>query len=148
MYTGLCHLLSSEEAEEAIHASSGKTNRETEEIRNSDTMLCPEVAFTGDTASDFYIDPKNADALRAKILITEATFLDESISVEHAREHGHTHLSEIMEHAQWIRSKAVVLTHFSPRYTIEDIRKGVSKLQSKVPAKVVALTEGFKSIHS
>nr|GMD84045.1 ribonuclease Z, chloroplastic [Ipomoea batatas]GMD90137.1 ribonuclease Z, chloroplastic [Ipomoea batatas] len=127
--------------------------RQIEKLKKSgtqitDTMLCPEVAFTGDTASDFYIDPKNADALRAKILITEATFLDESISVEHAREHGHTHLSEIMEHAQWIRSKAVVLTHFSPRYTLEDIRKGVSKLQSKVPAKVVALTEGFKSIHS
>lgn len=26
----------------------------------------------------------------------QATFLDESISVEHAREHGHTHLSEVI----------------------------------------------------
>ncbi|CAH9144665.1 unnamed protein product [Cuscuta epithymum] len=114
----------------------------------TDIILCPEVAFTGDTTSDFYVDPKSADALRAKVLITEATFLDESVSIEHAREHGHTHISEIMEHAQLIRSKTVVLTHFSPRYNLEDIRKGVSKLQPKLTAKVVTLTEGFKSMHT
>ncbi|XP_027073334.1 tRNase Z TRZ2, chloroplastic isoform X1 [Coffea arabica] len=136
-------------------------------VEITDTILCPEVAFTGDTKSDVFLDPRNADALRAKILITEvkpfafsnhmmhlyeislkATFLDESVTVEHARDHGHTHLFEIMEHAQWIRSKAVILTHFSPRYNIEDIRQAVSRLQSKVSAKVIALTEGFKSKYS
>ncbi|KAL7250155.1 hypothetical protein ACSBR1_012206 [Camellia fascicularis] len=117
-------------------------------VEITDTILSPEVAFTGDTMSDFYLDPRSADALRAKILITEATFLDEGCSIEHAREHGHTHLFEIIEHAQWIRNKAVLLTHFSPRYNIEDIRLAVSKLQLKVSAKVVALTEGFKSTYS
>jgi len=33
--------------------------------------LSPEVAFTGDTMSDFIVEPRNADALRAKVLITE-----------------------------------------------------------------------------
>ncbi|THG21416.1 hypothetical protein TEA_008512 [Camellia sinensis var. sinensis] len=117
-------------------------------VEITDTILSPEVAFTGDTMSDFFLDPRSADALRAKILITEATFLDEGCSIEHAREHGHTHLFEIIEHAQWIRNKAVLLTHFSPRYNIEDIRLAVSKLQLKVSAKVVALTEGFKSTYS
>ncbi|XP_009758016.1 tRNase Z TRZ2, chloroplastic [Nicotiana tabacum] len=116
-------------------------------VQITDSVLCPEVAFTGDTASNFYLDPRSADALRAKVLITEATFLDDNCGVEHAREHGHTHLFEIMEHAQWIRNKTLVLTHFSPRYNIEDIRQGVSKLQPLVSAKVVALTEGFKSMH-
>ncbi|XP_028054094.1 tRNase Z TRZ2, chloroplastic isoform X4 [Camellia sinensis] len=88
-------------------------------VEITDTILSPEVAFTGDTMSDFFLDPRSADALRAKILITEATFLDEGCSIEHAREHGHTHLFEIIEHAQWIRNKAVLLTHFSPRYNIE-----------------------------
>ena len=37
----------------------------------TDTILSPEVAFTGDTTPDFMLDPRNADALRAKILITE-----------------------------------------------------------------------------
>ncbi|KZV18765.1 ribonuclease Z, chloroplastic [Dorcoceras hygrometricum] len=104
-------------------------------VEITDTILCPEVAFTGDTTSDFFLDPRSADALRAKILITEATFLDENVSVEHAREHGHTHLYEIMEHAQWIRNKALVLTHFSSRYHIEDIRQAVAKLQSKDPTR-------------
>ncbi|KAL6543927.1 mitochondrial 3'-tRNA processing endonuclease Trz2 [Orobanche gracilis] len=92
-------------------------------VEITDTILCPEVAFTGDTMSDFFLDPCSADALRAKILITEATFLDENVSVKHAREHGHTHLSEVMEHAHLVRNKTVVLTHFSSRYHIEDIRQ-------------------------
>ncbi|KAG8057162.1 hypothetical protein GUJ93_ZPchr0002g25201 [Zizania palustris] len=61
----------------------------------TDTILYPEVAFTGDTTSDFILNPRNADALRAKVLITEATFLDDQIDVDHAREHGHMHLSEV-----------------------------------------------------
>ncbi|WJX40877.1 mitochondrial 3'-tRNA processing endonuclease Trz2 [Trifolium repens] len=65
------------------------------------------------------LDPLNADALRAKVLITEATFLDDSTSIEHARQHGHAHISELIENAQWIRNKAVLLTHFSSRYNIE-----------------------------
>ncbi|WCJ37432.1 tRNase Z TRZ2 chloroplastic [Euphorbia peplus] len=116
-------------------------------VEITDTILSPEVAFTGDTTAEYMLDPRNADALRAKILITEATFLDEAMSVEHARKHGHTHLNEIIENAEWIRNKAVLLTHFSSRYSIEDIRKAVMKLQSKVSAKVVPLTEGFKSMH-
>ncbi|KAF5746129.1 ribonuclease Z chloroplastic-like isoform X1 [Tripterygium wilfordii] len=117
-------------------------------VEITDIILSPEVAFTGDTTSEYMLNPRNADALRAKILITEATFLDEGFSIEHAQQHGHTHLSEIIEHAQWIRNKAVLLTHFSSRYSIEDIREAVLKLQSKVSAKVVPLTEGFKSKYS
>ncbi|XP_030459680.2 tRNase Z TRZ2, chloroplastic [Syzygium oleosum] len=117
-------------------------------VEITDTILSPEVAFTGDTTSEYMLNPRSADALRAKVLITEATFLDDNISVEHAQQHGHTHLFEIIEHAQWIRNKAILLTHFSSRYNIEDIREAASKLQSKVSAKVVTLTEGFKSAYS
>ncbi|ERN01659.1 tRNase Z TRZ2, chloroplastic isoform X2 [Amborella trichopoda] len=117
-------------------------------VEITDTILSPEVAFTGDTMSDFILEPRNSDALRSKILITEATFLDEVMSVEHAREHGHTHLFELIEQAKWFRNKAIVLTHFSSRYKLEDIREAASKLQSKASAKVVALTEGFKSMYT
>ncbi|PPD73592.1 hypothetical protein GOBAR_DD29481 [Gossypium barbadense] len=117
-------------------------------VEITDIVLSPEVAFTGDTTAEYMRDPRNADALRAKILITEATFLDDGYSIDHARQHGHTHLSEIIENVQWIRNKAVLLTHFSSRYSIEDIRQAVSKLQSKLSAKVVPLTEGFKSMHT
>uniref|UniRef100_A0ACD5XX37 Uncharacterized protein n=1 Tax=Avena sativa TaxID=4498 RepID=A0ACD5XX37_AVESA len=114
----------------------------------TDTILYPEVAFTGDTTSDFILDPRNADALRAKVLITEATFLDDQVDVDHAREHGHMHLSEIMENSQWFRNETIILTHFSNRYSLEDIRQAVNRLQPKLLSKVVALTEGFKSEYS
>ncbi|XP_020114969.1 nuclear ribonuclease Z isoform X2 [Ananas comosus] len=45
-------------------------------VQITDTILSPEVAFTGDTMSDFIIEPRNADALRAKILITEVELLE------------------------------------------------------------------------
>ncbi|GLT94121.1 hypothetical protein SLE2022_118790 [Rubroshorea leprosula] len=50
----------------------------------TDIILSPEVEFTGDTTSDYMLAPRNADALRAKILITEVTFLNEGYSIEHA----------------------------------------------------------------
>ncbi|KAI7734812.1 hypothetical protein M8C21_017785 [Ambrosia artemisiifolia] len=114
----------------------------------TDTILSPEVAFTGDTSSDFLLDPRSSDALRAKVLITEATFLDDQCNIEHAREHGHMHIDEIIEHSKWIRNKAILLTHFSARYHIEEIRQAVTKLQAKVQAKVVPLTEGFRSMYT
>ncbi|XP_071726027.1 tRNase Z TRZ2, chloroplastic-like [Rutidosis leptorrhynchoides] len=117
-------------------------------VEITDIILSPEVAFTGDTNSDFLLDPRSSDALRAKVLITEATFLDDKCTIEHAREHGHMHIDEITEHAKWIRNNAILLTHFSSRYHIEEIRQAVTKLQSKVSAKVVPLTEGFRSMYS
>lgn len=117
-------------------------------VEITDTILYPEIAFTGDTTSDFICEPRNSDALRAKVLVTEATFLDNEFDIEHARQHGHMHLLEIMEHAQWFRNKAILLTHFSSRYKIEDIRQAILKLQPKVSPKVVALTEGFRSSYS
>ena len=35
----------------------------------------PEIAFSGDTMSDFILDPDNADVLKAKILVVEVCLL-------------------------------------------------------------------------
>ncbi|KAL6541377.1 tRNA 3' processing endoribonuclease [Orobanche hederae] len=40
-------------------------------VEITDTYTSPEIAFTGDTMSDFIIDTDNVDVLRAKILIME-----------------------------------------------------------------------------
>ncbi|KAL8130634.1 hypothetical protein V2J09_019789 [Rumex salicifolius] len=171
-------------------------------VEITDMILSPEVAFTGDTTSDFMLEPRNADALRAKLLITETKesvlnmhvnmgiliSSSSEINRHQASEHWASFLEEpallrqikfiasgspskakqqkksfpeivfkkllpvqgesIMENAQWIRNKAILLTHFSSRYHIEDIRQAVARLQPKVSAKVSALTEGFKSKHS
>jgi len=44
-------------------------------VKITETIEVPEVAFTGDTTSDWITNPACADALRAKLLICECTFV-------------------------------------------------------------------------
>ncbi|XP_010428461.1 PREDICTED: nuclear ribonuclease Z-like [Camelina sativa] len=111
------------------------------EITNSITT--PEVAFTGDTTSDFVVDENNDDVLKAKVLVMESTFLDDSVSVEHARDYGHIHLSEIVNHAEKFENKAILLIHFSARYTVKEIEDAISALPPPLEGRVFALTRGF-----
>nr|TKW36884.1 hypothetical protein SEVIR_1G011132v2 [Setaria viridis] len=114
----------------------------------------PEIAFTGDTTLDFILDPdNNADVLRAKILVVEqnilcelqSTFLDdESHSVEHARKYGHTHLSEIARQSDKLENKAILLFHFSARYTTEEIDAAINRLPPYFRSRIYALKEGFE----
>jgi len=46
-----------------------------EYLQITNTMTAPEVAFTGDTMSNFIVDENNADVLRAKILVVEVCYL-------------------------------------------------------------------------
>lgn len=48
-------------------------------------MVTPEVAFTGDTSGAVFSAPGFEDALAAKLLIIEATFLSEDVKLEHAQ---------------------------------------------------------------
>ncbi|KAH9719796.1 tRNase Z TRZ1 [Citrus sinensis] len=82
------------------------------------TVTTPEVAFTGDTMSDFIVDEANIDVLRARILVMESTYVDDSTTVEQARDYGHTHLSE-------------------------EIRRAVDAVPAPLAGRVFALTEGF-----
>lgn len=112
-------------------------------VEITNTVTVPEVAFTGDTMSDFIVDPNNIDVLRSRILVMESTFVDDSLSVEDARDYGHTHLSEIVSHAERFGNKAILLIHFSARYRIEKIQQAVSALPPSLAGRVFALTEGF-----
>ncbi|MFS7971994.1 putative ribonuclease Z [Helianthus anomalus] len=107
------------------------------------TTTSPEVAFTGDTTSDFIVDDDNADVLKAKVLIMESTYVENSMTVENARDYGHTHLSEIVNHASRFENKAIVLIHFSARYQLDVIKEAVSALGPPLAGRVFALTEGF-----
>lgn len=112
-------------------------------VEITNTVSTPEIAFIGDTTADFILDPDNADVLQAKILVVESTFLDDSISVEHAREYGHTHLSEITSQTDKLQNKAILLIHFSARYITEEIDAAINKLPPSFRSRVYALKEGF-----
>ncbi|CAN6246682.1 unnamed protein product [Urochloa humidicola] len=112
-------------------------------VEITNTVSTPEVAFTGDTMSDFILDPDNADVLKAKILVVESTYIDDSKSIEDAREKGHTHLSEIASLSDKLENKAILLNHFSSRYTAEDIDAAINRLPTHFRSRVYALKEGF-----
>ncbi|KAJ7960468.1 Nuclear ribonuclease Z [Quillaja saponaria] len=107
------------------------------------TLTEPEIAFTGDTMSDFILDENNIDVLRARILVMQCTFVNNSIKVEHARDYGHTHLSEIISHADRFQNRAILLIHFSARYAVEEIQQALSALPPSLACQTIALTDGF-----
>ncbi|KAK4766651.1 hypothetical protein SAY87_008293 [Trapa incisa] len=107
------------------------------------TTQVPEIAFTGDTMSDFIVDSDNADVLRAKILILESTFINEKVTIEDAKEFGHTHLREIVGYADKFQNRAILLIHFSARHKLEEIEAAISALQPPLSGRVFALTKGF-----
>lgn len=107
------------------------------------TVISPEIAFTGDTKSDFITDPANIDALKARILVMESTFIDDAMTIEHAREYGHIHLFEIARSADLFQNKAILFIHFSARYRPEEIKEAIAKLPPKLASRSYSLLEGF-----
>lgn len=105
--------------------------------------MVPEIAFTGDTMADFIVDETNADVMNAKVLIMEATFVDESVTVEHAREYGHTHLSEVAALADRFHNKGMLFIHFSARHRTEEIQTALKNLPKRLQERAFALLEGF-----
>ncbi|CAN1156057.1 tRNase Z TRZ1 [Linum perenne] len=89
-------------------------------VKITDTVTHPEIAFTGDTMSDFILDESNVDVLKAKILVME-----------------------IIKHADKFQNKAILIIHFSARYTVEEIEEALSKLEAPLAGRVSALLEGI-----
>ncbi|KAL4584041.1 hypothetical protein LXL04_008631 [Taraxacum kok-saghyz] len=112
-------------------------------VEITNTTTSPEIAFTGDTTADFILDNDNVDVLKAKILIMESTYVENTMSVENARDYGHTHLSEIVNYAGRFENKAILLIHFSARYHLDVIEEAISALCPPLAGRVFALTEGF-----
>ncbi len=79
-----------------------------------------DVAFTGDTLVD--VLDREPWLYQARLLILEATFLDDRVSVASCRSKGHLHLDELLERAERFANQAILLTHFSARYAWREIR--------------------------
>jgi ribonuclease Z len=81
----------------------------------------PLLSFTGDTRVEAL--ERNPELQSTETLVIEATFLDDVVSLPDAREMGHIHLSELLDRADLLPKRDVVLTHFSARYTEADISR-------------------------
>jgi ribonuclease Z len=84
----------------------------------SDVVETPLLSYTGDC--DAGIFGKAPEILRSRVLLIECTFLRPG-EEERARGYGHLHLSDILEHASEFQNEAIVLTHFSAKYSKEEI---------------------------
>jgi len=87
-----------------------------------------EAVFCGDTAIDVLDQPL---VRQAKVLILEVTFLEyERVTAEGARKHGHIHIDHILERASDLQNQHILFTHFSSRYTREEV---IKHFQNKLP---------------
>jgi len=87
-----------------------------------------ELAFTGDTRPEIL---EREELLRgARVLVIECTFLDDRVSARDAHRKGHVHLDHLIERAQLLTNERIVLTHFSARYTAQEV---VRLLDERLP---------------
>jgi ribonuclease Z len=102
-----------------------------------------ELVFCGDTT--IQVVEREAIVRTARRLVLECTFLDDRVSPEQARKTGHVHLDDIAVRAELFENDAILLTHFSRRYSADQI---VDLLDRKLPAslrsRVTPLLAGFR----
>jgi len=79
------------------------------------------LSFTGDTRVE--VLERTPELQRTETLLMETTFLDQRVSVEEARSTGHIHLDEVLQRAELLPRGEVVMSHFSARYTDEEVRR-------------------------
>lgn len=107
-------------------------------------LQIPEVAFTGDTSGALFEQDGAGDMYRARLLIIELTFVDESsVPLEQARERGHMHIADLVVNQHKFHNEAILLIHFSPRYKRGDILAALEILPASLRAKCVPFLNGF-----
>ncbi|HEX7706216.1 MAG TPA: MBL fold metallo-hydrolase [Thermoanaerobaculia bacterium] len=105
----------------------------------------PLLFYTGDT--DRGIFSVGRAMFQAEVLMIECSFLGEGHQ-ERATRYRHIHVDDIAEHASEFENEMIVLTHFSRRYSFDEIRRLARRrlpvsLQSRVR---LALPEGWQEL--
>lgn len=122
----------------------GKSPLELRDLARSDfaqmytVVDTPEVAFTGDSLIE--VVEREEVVRKARLLVMEVTFVDDRVSVEQCRSKGHIHLFEVAERAELFENEALLLTHFSSRYSSAQILAALDRtLPPELRARVTPL---------
>ncbi len=95
----------------------------------------PIVTFLGDSLGENLLDPKLESIWESDILVSECTFLDDG-EEDMAEKKGHTHIADLVkalsEKENSMRTRHIVLNHFSMKYSAEHI---LETLQKKIPER-------------
>ena len=103
----------------------------------TETVETAEVAYCGDTRIE--VVDREAVVRQARLLILEATFIGDRISVEETRSRGHVHLDEIDARSDRFENEAILLHHFSARFSASEIRAAIAELPAGVRARATPL---------
>ena len=96
------------------------------ELRRNGTVIneqyqVPVLSFTGDTRVE--VLERTPELQQTECLVIETSFLDELVPVPRAREMGHIHLDEVLARTELLPRHDVVFSHFSARYSAEDVAR-------------------------
>lgn len=108
----------------------GKTNDELKEIRQqfgkdhiTQVITQKILGYSGDTPVDNYSHWENTDTL-----IHEATFLSRDVQTSDFAKNKHSFLPEVIQMATELNLNRLILSHFSSRYSAEQIDTSIRKL--------------------
>lgn len=123
----------------------GLEGRKLGELRRQGVVFEEEVevlllAFTGDTTAKVF--DEDIEALRAKVLITECTFVGDDVTIAEAHKKGHVHMDELVEREQRFQNEGILLAHFSHRHDDRDIEKAIAQMPASMQSKVSYLPVG------
>ncbi|HEX7151983.1 MAG TPA: MBL fold metallo-hydrolase [Thermoanaerobaculia bacterium] len=107
----------------------GRTGDELARLRREGTAVDEEyrrsiLFYTGDT--DRGLLEQNEEVFKAEVLMIECSFILEGHQ-ERAALYRHIHIDDIAEFAERFENETIVLTHFSRRYSPEEIRDGIRR---------------------
>jgi ribonuclease Z len=93
----------------------------------------PLLAYPGDCGVGIF--EAAPQLFEARVLLIECSFVRPE-DVERARGYGHLHLQDFVDRAGLFRNEVVVLTHFSQRYPVEEIREALGRLPASLGGRI------------
>lgn len=97
-------------------------------------ILSPEIAFTGDSTIEAI--QRCSDCRKARVLVTEMTFIDNERTAEHAHKLGHIHLDDIISNTHlFADNQYVIFSHFSARYSKAQILEAFNRFPDELRKK-------------
>jgi ribonuclease Z len=94
----------------------------------------PLLAYPGDCGPAIF--EAAPELFRARVLLIECSFLFPE-DRERALAYAHLHLEDFIERAELFENEAIVLTHFSQRYRVVEIREALRALPARLSEKVI-----------
>ncbi len=99
----------------------------------------PLLAYPGDCGPAVF--EAAPELFRARVLLIECSFVKPE-DLNRARDYEHLHLQDFLERASLFENEVIVLTHFSQRYRVEEIREALRALPAALARRVVPFLPG------